>query len=220
MTTTLAARPSVGTRAPSLLLVAGVVGPLLFLAGQALLPSMSESMAQAFPVMVEHRDQLMAARLLTAAGAFLLAPAAVVYARVLRRGTSGHQLLQVGAWVLGIATFCNALSQAVSGYATWTVTAPGFDAASAQDVVERIETGLVALPLGFWAIPAFALGALLMAVALFRSRAVPTWLPVLLTVGTVLAMAFAGQGYLVALTQAPFTAALIVMALRPGDGVV
>jgi len=52
-----------------------------------------------------------------------------------------------------------------------------------------------------------------MAVALWRSGSVPTWLPVLLAVGTVLAGALAGRGPIVALTQAPVTVALVVMAV-------
>lgn len=206
----LTTRRPVTVSAP--LTVAAIVGPVLFLIGQALLPSLPMTMDGAYPLMVEHREQLMAARLLTAAGAFLLAFAAVHYARVVTAGR-GARLLRVGAGVFGVASFCNALSQAVAGYATWTVTTPGFDEASARYVIEHIESGVVALPLGFWSIPAFALGALLMAAALWRSGSVPTWLPVLLAVGTVLAGALAGRGYVVGLTQAPVTAALIVMGV-------
>jgi hypothetical protein len=207
---------SLGTRRPTALAVsltaAAVVGPVLFLLGQALLPKLPEVMDRAYPLMVEHRDQLMAARLFTAAGAFLLAIAAVRYSRLVFTGR-GVGLMGVGATLFGIGSFCNALSQAVAGYATWTVTSDGFDESSARYVIEHIESGAVALPLGFWSIPAFALGALLMAAALWRSGSAPTWLPVLLAVGTVLAAALAGQGPVVALTQAPVTAALVVMAV-------
>jgi hypothetical protein len=214
---------SLTTRRPTslarALTAAAVAGPVTFLIGQALLPNLPMALDDAFPLMLEHREQLMAARLFTAAGAFLLAFAAVHYALVVASGR-GARLLAVGAGLFGVASFCNGLSQAVAGYATWTVTADGFDEASARYVIEHIESGAVALPLGFWSIPAFALGALLMAVALWRSGSVPAWLPVLLALGTVLAGALAGRGPVVALTQAPITAALIVMAVlaRPRDG--
>jgi hypothetical protein len=194
------------------LTVAAVVGPVLFLVGQALLPTMPMALDEAFPLMLEHREQLMAARLFTAAGAFLMAFAAVWYVRLVPNGR-GARLMGIGAVLFGVGSFCNALSQAVAGYATWTVTTAGFDQPSARYVIEHIESGAVALPLGFWSIPAFALGAILMAVALWRSGSVPTWLPVLLGVGTVLAGGLAGLGPVVALTQAPITAALIVMAI-------
>ncbi|MDQ4052523.1 MAG: hypothetical protein M3237_07460 [Actinomycetota bacterium] len=215
--TTLTVPRATRAALPSALALSGLAGAVLFLVGQALLPNLPMSIGKAFPLMVEHRDQLMAARLFTAAGAFLLAPAAVGFARLVPRGARGSRLLRLGAGLFGIATFSNALSQAVSGYATFTVTAPGFDTDAGRLVVNRIETGLVAVPLGFWSIPAFAIGMLLMAAALFRSRRVPTWLPVLLAVGTVLAGALAGRGATVALTQAPATVALIVMALRIPD---
>jgi hypothetical protein len=202
------------------LAVAAVTGPVLFLVGQALLPNLPMALDDAFPLMLDHRDQLMAARLFTAAGAFLLIFAAVLYARLVPSGR-GARLMTIGAALFGVATFSNALSQAVAGYATWTVTVPGFDQPSARYVIEHVESGLVALPLGFWSIPAFALGCLLMAVAMFRSGTVPTWLPVLLAVGTVLAGVLAGRGPIVALTQAPATVALVVMAVlthRADDG--
>jgi hypothetical protein len=199
---------------PSAIALSGVAGAVLFLVGQALLPNLPMTIEKAFPLMVEHRDRLMAARLFTAAGAFLLAPAAVGFARLLPTGSRGARLLRLGAGLFGVATFFNALSQTVAGYTTFTVTAPGFDAAAGRLAVDRIDEGLMALPLGFWSIPVFAIGCLLMAVALFRSRRVPTWLPVLLVVGTVLAGAFAGRGATVALTQAPATVALIAMAIR------
>jgi hypothetical protein len=194
------------------LTIAAVIGPILFLVGQALLPNLPMALDDAFPLMLEHREQLMAARLFTAAGAFLMAFAAVWYARLVPTGR-GARLMSIGAVLFGLGSFCNALSQAVAGYATWTVTTDGFDQASARYVIEHIESGAVALPLGFWSIPAFALGAILMAVALWRSGSVPIWLPVLLGVGTVLAGGLAGLGPVVALTQAPVTAALIVMAV-------
>lgn len=215
MTTLAMTRPAARRTSPAnLLVVAAITGSVLFLAGQALFPVMSENIDSAYAAMVTHRDLLMAARLLTAAGAFLLVPAAVGFARLLPPGARGARLLQVGAWVFGIATFSNALSQTVSGYTAYTATAPGFDATAGRVVVEQIEEGLVALPLGFWSIPAFALGSLLIAIALIRSRTVPTWMPALLIIGTVLAAALAGRGLLVGLTQAPFTIALIALALR------
>jgi hypothetical protein len=212
--TTLTVPRSTRAALPTALALSGIAGAVLFLVGQALLPNLPMTIAKAFPLMVEHRDRLMAARLCTAAGAFLLAPAAIGFARLVPRGARGARLLRLGAGLFGVATFSNALSQTVAGYTTFTVTAPGFDAAAGRLAVDRIDEGLVALPLGFWSIPVFAIGCLLMAVALFRSRRVPTWLPVLLVVGTVLAGAFAGRGATVALTQAPATVALIAMAIR------
>lgn len=197
---------------------AAIAGALLFLAGQALLPSLPNDIDTAFAGMVEHRDRLMAARLLTSAGAFLLVPAAVGIALSFRDGGRGARLVVLATTLIGIATFSNALSQAVEAYATWGATAPGFDRESGSTLVEHLGTGLVGIPVGFWSIPVFALGWLLLAVGLLRSGRVATWIPVVLVVGDVMAGAFAGQGYVVALTQAPITIALIALGVLVARG--
>lgn len=202
-----------------ILRAAAIGGAVLFLVGQALLPAMPTDIGPAFAEMVEHRDQLLASRLLSAAGAFLLVAGVVVFGRALAPGTRGAGLLRGAAAVFGVATFSNALSQAVAGYATYAVTEPGLDEESARHVVEHLGTGLVGIPIGFWSIPVFALACIAMAVALLRSRTVPVWLPVVLIIGTVLAGALAGRGPSVALTQLPVTVALIALALRENRSV-
>ena len=192
--------------------LAATIGALAFLAGQALLPELPNDLAPAFAGMVEHRDQLLAARLLTAAGCFLLVPAAVGYAGLVRRRDVGGTTLRVGATLLGIGAFSNAVSQVVQGYATHAATGATIDRTAGRAMVDHIASGAAAIPIGFWSIPAFALGCILVSVGLLRSRRVATWVPVVLIIGTVMAGAFAGQGPIVALTQAPATIALIVLA--------
>lgn len=204
-----------------LAVAAAVIAPVLFLAGQALLPKLVDTFPGAFDGMVANRDQLMAARLLTAAGAFLFVAAIPALLVLIGPGTPGARLLRVGAVVFGVSTFSNAVSQAVEGYATQAATAPGVSYDTGLTVMRHLGEGAVALPIGFWSIPVFALGLLLMAAALLRSRQLPVWLPVLLIIGTLLAAAMAGRGPVVALTQLPFTvafAALGVTACRRGYG--
>lgn len=193
------------------LLYAAILAPILFLAGQALLPSLPNELAKAFPLFIEHRDQLMAARLLTAAGAFLLAPAALVYASA--AGLPATKTVVVGSTMFAIGTFFNALSQAVAGYATYAVTDPSVDPNAGRAVIDHLGQGVVGLPIGFWSIPMFAIGAIVMAIGLLRTRRTPIWMPVLLVIGPVLAGATAGLGPIVALTQLPVTVALIALAL-------
>lgn len=197
---------------------ATIAGALLFLMGQALLPVLPDDLGPAFSGMAEHRDQLMAARLLTSAGAFLLVPAAVGIALHFRDATRGSRLVLVASTLIGVATFSNAVSQAVEGYVGWGATAPDVDPAAGSRMVGDLGTGLIGIPIGFWSIPAFALGGLLLAAGLWRTGRVPTWLPITLAVGVVLAGVFAGRGYVVALTQAPFTIAMIAVGLRLRDG--
>ncbi len=122
-------------------------------------------------------------------------------------------MVRVGGILLAIGAFSNGLSQAVQGYATYAATAPGFDHDAGRTIVDTITSGLVGVPLGFWSVPVFVLGCLTIAVGLLRGRRAPVWMPVLLIVGTVLAAALAGRGPVVALTQAPFTVALVSLAI-------
>lgn len=193
--------------------VATIVGALLFLIGQALLPSLPDDIGSAFTGMVRHRDRLMAARLLTSAGAFLLVAAAVGVALRFRGAGRGGRLVLVSTTLFGVATFSNAVSQAVEGYVGWGATAPGADPATGRDLMDHLGTGLIGIPVGFWSIPAFALGGLLLAVGLWRTGRVPVWLPIALAGGVILAGAFAGRGYVVVLTQAPFTVAMVALGL-------
>jgi hypothetical protein len=198
---------------PLLAAAATHAGALLFLAGQALLPELPDDWDPAFAGMLAHRDQLMAARLLTAAGCFLLVVTGIAFADVLARRAHGSRTVRVGGTLFAVGAFFNALSQAVAGYATYAATTPGLDHAAGEAMLKRLTAGATGLPLDFWSIPVLALGALLVAVGLLVSRTPPAWLAALLIVGTVLAGALAGQGPVVALTQVPFTLALIILAV-------
>jgi len=203
---------------PQYFAVATIAGVLFFLLGQALLPSLPNDIDAAFGGMVEHRDRLMAARLFSSAGAFLLVPAAVGIGCLFRPAARGSRTVLVGALLFGVATFSNAVSQAVEGYAGWGATASDIDPTSGKSILEGLGTGLIGFPIGFWSIPVFALGGLILAVGILRAQWVPAWIPVVLFVGLLLGAAFGGRGYIVALTQAPFTVAMIALATYVGKG--
>ncbi len=190
-----------------------LAAPVLFLIGQALLPSLPDTLPAAFDGMLTHRDQLIASRLFTTAGAFLFVPAAAVILHLVPAGTRGSRVLTVGSVLFGIGTFFNGLSQAVAGYATQAATSPEVTQEAGLAVMGQLGAGAVGLPIAFWSIPLFALGLLTMGVGLIRARAVPLWQPILLIVGTLLAAALAGMGPIVALTQAPFTAGFLALAI-------
>ena len=56
-------------------------------------------------------------------------------------------------------------------------------------------------------------GTLLMGIALWRSRSLPRWLPVLFVIGNVIAM-FASAGIVSVPLSLPFTLAVVVLAVR------
>lgn len=208
---------TVGATWPRLAAAAVVAGALLFLVGQALLPSLPDALAQAFDGMLAHRDRLMAARLATSAGSFLLSIGGIGFATVLAPRTGAPRTVRVGAALFAVGAFFNGLSETTEAYATFAVTAPGLDHETGRTVVQNLTAGAVGVPVGFWSVQVFAVGALVMAVGLLIGRRTSRWLPLLLIVGTVLAGALAGRGPVVALTQAPFTVALVIMAELMAD---
>lgn len=212
------ARPTVRGRCA---VGSAVVGSVLFLAGQALLPQTPDGVAKAFPVIVAHRDRFMAAHLLTAAGGFLLVLVMAVFLGLAAAGRPGGRIVRVGAALFGVGTFFNALDYVAEGYAAYAATSPRVDDAAGLAVLREFGTGAVGVPLGFWSIPALAIGLIVVAAGLLRGHVVPAWQPILLIVGVLLAMVFAGRGPIVALTQLPLTVAIIalgVTAWRRGQG--
>lgn len=180
-----------------------VAAPVFFVAGQALLPPLGDDFASAFAGMIEHRDQLLASRLLTAAGAFLFLLTAAPIAFLVPRGSRGSGLLRLGITLYGVGTFANGLGEVVHGYATYAATAADVPREAGGQVILGLDQGLVTLPISYWSIPLFGIGLLLTAVALLVSRRVGVWRPLVLLVGLVLGFSTAGLGWISAVTNLP-----------------
>lgn len=194
-----------------LILAAGIAAPILFVAGQALLPNLGREVDSAFALMLQHRDQLIVSRLLTTAGAYLLLATLWLIARL------GGKVTRIGAAIAALGTFFNAFSQAVQGYAAWGATAPGLEHAASMQTLLHLEDGLVGLPVSYWSIPVFGIGLVVLGVGLLVAKASRWWMPSLLLVGVVLAFFTAGLGSVVAFTQAPLAVALISLVLQSGS---
>jgi hypothetical protein len=179
--------------------------PVIFTAGQAVLPQLADDFAGAFAGMIENRDALLASRLLTAAGAFLFVPAIVGIWSLVPSGARGWWLVLVGGIVFAVGTWCNGLSEAVLGYATHAATS-GDPEAGSSVVLALDELGLIALPISYFVVIVFGMGVLLLAVGLLVTRAIPIWQPIVLIVGALLSFSFAGMGMLALLTGLPMIA--------------
>lgn len=186
--------------------------PVLFMAGQALLPVLPDDFAGAFAGMVERRNALLGSRLLTAAGAFLFVPAIVgILSLVPRRSRASSLVLGAGVVAI-VGTWCNGLSEAVLGYATHAATS--VDPEAGGSVVLALDAlGPVALPISYFVVIVFGLGMLGLAVGLLVARAVPVWQPILLVVGALLSFSLAGMGVVSILTHLPLVAAFWAMGL-------
>ncbi|MFE1644451.1 hypothetical protein ACFM35_02600 [Microbacterium sp. P01] len=194
-----------------LVLAAGLAAPVLFVAGQALLPNLGREVGPAFAMMLEYRDQLIVSRLLTTAGAYLLLATLWLVARL------GGKVTRVGAVIAAVGTYFNAFSQGVQGYAAWGATAPGLPHEQSMLTLLHLEDGLAGIFVSYWSIPFFGIGLVVLSIGLLVARTTPVWMPVLLLVGVVAAFLTAGLGPVVALTQAPLAIALIALTLRSGS---
>lgn len=190
------------------ILFAIFAAPIIFTVGQALLPSLPDNFAGAFEGMVEHRDALLASRLLTALGAFLFVPAIVGVWSLVPRTARGSWISLGGGVVFAIGTWCNGLSEAVLGYATHAATSPDVPGEAGQAVVlALVSLGPIALPISYFVVIVFGIGVFMLAVGLLVARTIPLWQPVLLIVGGLLSFAFAGMGAVALLTGLPMIAA-------------
>lgn len=206
LTPTQAVAAPVGFRLRQVwILFAIFMAPVLFGVGQALLPVLPDDFTGAFAGMVEHRDALLASRLLTAAGAFLFVPAIVGIWSLVPRRARGWWLCLAGGVVFAVGTWCNGLSEAVLGYATHAATAVDPEAGSSV-VLALDELGLIALPISYFVVIIFGVGVLMLAVGLLVARTIPIWQPLLLIVGALLSFSFAGMGMVALLTGLPMIA--------------
>lgn len=187
------------------ILVAMFLAPVLFTAGQAMLPVLPDEFTGAFEGMIEHRDALLASRLLTAAGAFLFVPAVVGIWSLVPRRARGSWLSLAGGIVFAVGTWCNGLSEAVLGYATHAATAVDPEAGGSV-VLAMGDLGLIALPISYFVVIVFGVGVLVLAAGLLVARTVPIWQPLLLLVGALLSFSFAGMGAVALLTGLPMIA--------------
>ena len=193
--------------------LAALLAPVLFFVGQAALPALAREFDEAFAGMAAHRDQLIVARLFTAAGAFLFLPAVAPVWWLAGRALRGGVLLRVGALLFGGASFFNGLSQLAAGYAEFAATWPGVPAGTGAAVYVHFGEGVVAWPIAYWSIPVFGLGALLIATGLFVSRSARWWVPTLMIVGVVGSFLTAGAGPIVLVGLIPFAASFIAVTI-------
>lgn len=204
-----------GTRTRRLwVCAAAVAAPVLFMAGQSLLPDLGANLDEAVASMTEQRGRLLLSRYLTTSGAFLFVPAVVALWSLAPAGVRGSRLLLVGGIMFGVGTFFNGLSQAVHGYVQHAATGGALAPPDAVAIIEAMDQlGLVGLPISFLSIPLFAFGGILIGVALLCARTVPTWLPILLLVGIPLAGATAGMGPVAAVAQLPLTVGFVILGV-------
>ena len=125
------------------------------------------------------RTRHAAAKVAVAFGGLLVIALLLAYRRWLVPAR-GRGLATVGTALAAIGLAANSLSQATHGYLLYWASAPDVARSAGADVVAAAEadTAPVTLPVSFWSVPLFAVGLVLVAVALWRAGSVPRWVPV------------------------------------------
>jgi hypothetical protein len=191
MTTVAPPAPDRTVAARRWLLTTGALllaGTVLFDVGYALHPSLPVDVEGALAEVADVRTRHALAKVLVAFGGLLLIALLLTYRRWLVPGR-GRAFATAGTALAGIGLAANSLSQATHGYLLYWASSPDIARNAGADVVAVAvaDTAPVTLPVTFWSVPLFAVGVLLVAVALWRAGSVPRWVPIGMVVGGVAA---------------------------------
>jgi len=157
-----------------------LLAPVLMFLGYAFHPDLPAGTAAALDDLTDERGLYIATKLAVAFGSLLFVPLVLTIRHRAFPGR-GRGLATVAAVLCTIGFICNGLSQSLWGYLLWFATEPGVDRTAGVAVVDAAQNAsmLPTLPVTFASVPVFALGLLLLAVALWRAGTVPRWVPVL-----------------------------------------
>jgi hypothetical protein len=205
------------TRQKVLAVFPAVSGVLLMIGG-ALTPSGLDQLVttratalKVLPIAAAHTNQLLLSNLLVMLG---LAALGVSFAAIaaLVRGR-GSILATVSAVIGGFGALCGVFTNILIGFNLGiAVTAHLSSDAAARFLVATFTSGIAKGVLVAY-LAGLAIAALLMVIALWRSRSVPRWLPVLLGIGLLLG-ASAPPGFVSVPLQLPFVVALVILTTR------
>jgi hypothetical protein len=175
-----------------------------------------QSTATAFkvlPIAASHPTQLYVSGTLSilALGALAVSYAAIA-ALARNRGSA---VATVAALIGGLAAFCGAITNVFVGVnLAAAATAHVSRAAAARFLVTTFNSGFGHLFLYFY-FAGIPIAAVLMGVALWRSRSVPRWLAALFPISLIVAQQAPSAGIVVVfLLMLPFAAAMVLLAAR------
>lgn len=171
MTTSMSTRP---------LGLAVVATPLLWLAAEAVSPTLKTSSAAQLTVIAAHPHRWYAYTVLLIAGTITLVPAAVGVARL--TATRSPRLSAIGAALIGFSGIV-AVGDAATQFVTWQMVHAGADRTQMVALLNRYDNSAAAsifyLPGGL----ALLIGAAVLAAALWRADLTPRWVGVSLGLG-------------------------------------
>jgi len=186
-----------------------IVAPILFLLSSVVDPAWADDTAEYLDEVAADKGLYLLAGILGFAAGLLLIPGLLGVIHLLRqkRVTLG----QIGAALVILGALAIASSYVVTVFEI-KATGDEFDRAQMVELLESTEESGEAAPV-FVLFFGLILGSLLLAIGLYRQRAVPVWVPILLVLGNVLN--FAGEDQIVSIVSSVVLAgALIPIGLK------
>jgi len=194
------------------------VSAALLLIGEALTPKVLDkaitnttTASRMLPIAAKHLNQLYVSNALVIVGLGALAVSFAAVATLVRG--RGATLATLAALIGGLGYFAGAIANVLVGFNLAAATATRTSqAVAARFLVTTFKSGVGNVFVLSYFIGSLA-GTLLLGIALWRSRSVPRWLPVLFVIGNVIAM-FASAGIVSVPLSLPFTLAMVILAVR------
>src|SRR3954447_7795016 len=166
------------TRRP--LAAALVAAPLLWLAAELVSPTLKSNAAAQLDVIAANSGRWLGYTILLTLGTILFVPAILAIMHITRAGAP--KLSAIGGALLGYGAII-AVGDAMSQLMVWQMAAPGANRSQMAALMDRFDNaGGAQVFFGPGGL-AFALGTILLTIALIRTRAVPVWASVTFLVG-------------------------------------
>jgi drug/metabolite transporter (DMT)-like permease len=188
-----------------------IVSSILFLVGTALDPAWADDSVEYLDEVAADKGLYALSGILSLVGALLLIPGllGVIHLLRSRRVTLG----QIGAGLVIIGAVAIAGSYVINVFEI-LATDEQYDRAQMAELFDDTEESAEAIPFFVMFVCGLVLGSILLAIGLWRQRAVPVWIPILLVLGN-LAAFVGGEGQAAGLISSVIlAAALIPLGLR------
>jgi hypothetical protein len=191
--------------------IALIAAPLLFLLSTALDPAWADETEEYLSEVAADSGLYLLAGILNLLGALLLIPGLLGVIHLLRRrrvtlGQIGAALMMLGAVAIS-STYAISVFEIVG-------TGGDFDRDQLAALLDDTEESGEAAPIFAMFLLGLVLGSVLLAIGLWRQRAVPIWVPIVLVLGILAGFAVGGSQVSSLVTSALLAAALIAIGLR------
>jgi hypothetical protein len=191
--------------------IALIAAPLLFLLGSAIDPAWAEDTDEYLSEVAADKGLYLLAGILNLVGALLLIPGLLGVIHLLRRrrvtvGQIGAALVMIGAVAIASTYVINVIEIVGTG--------DEFDRGQLVSLLDETEESGEAAPVFVMFLLGLVLGSILLAIGLWRQKAVPVWVPIVLVLSSVSGFVAGDNQVSSLITSAILAVALIAIGMR------